>query len=334
MTSKITQKKLVNYLGDFFFTDKSTVSCDTQIHTFLKVCGDIGFPVALDKTEWSSEWKVFLGLLIHGRKQLICLPEQKVHDAELMIQHLLEQKKVTIKQVMSLAGKLNFFTRALNYGRTFLQSIFYLISPYHNRPGCYVHLTKEARADMYLWSTVMESEPYCKSFIEALDTPAQDVAWYTDASGNPNLGFGCFLNGAWMWGQCPVGIVNQFTTSSCLLELFAVTLSIVKWAQNFPNKRILIHCDNRAAVACLNNGTSWCHKCLHLLRIVAAVSIHFNMHFKAVYIATEDNGVADSLSRLQFSRFFQLVPSAQSQPEEPPPSLWPLSTKMRSSWLS
>ncbi len=61
VTTRYTQKALVNYIDDFLFTDRATEFCDAQIRVFLDICADVGFPVSDDKTEWSEEFKVFLG---------------------------------------------------------------------------------------------------------------------------------------------------------------------------------------------------------------------------------------------------------------------------------
>ena len=66
-----TKKKALNYLDDFFFTALLKMCCDGQLETFLKVCHEINFPVALEKTCWGDTLMVFLGLLIDSEKQLV-----------------------------------------------------------------------------------------------------------------------------------------------------------------------------------------------------------------------------------------------------------------------
>ncbi len=56
-----TGKKVVNYLDDFFFADRSTAHCDNQIVLFHAMCKDIGLPVSQIKTEWAAELQVFFG---------------------------------------------------------------------------------------------------------------------------------------------------------------------------------------------------------------------------------------------------------------------------------
>ena len=121
-------KKTINYLDDFFFAALLQALCDDQLDNFIKVCGEICFPVALDKTFWSSERLVFLGLLIDSVNQVVCLPKEKVEKALEMIDFFLSSKKVTVLQVQKLCGYLNFLCRCITPGRTFIMRLYSLIA--------------------------------------------------------------------------------------------------------------------------------------------------------------------------------------------------------------
>lgn len=83
------------------------------------------------------------------------------------------------------------------------------------------------KEDLAMWEAFLTSEPYYKSFIEALEMPASEVEWYTVAVGGEQLGFGCYLNGRWMYGQWPPGFIAQ-GISTCYLELLALVISVEK----------------------------------------------------------------------------------------------------------
>ena len=50
----LTKQKLVNYLDDYFFAQLLKLLCNNQVKTFLQVCGQIAFPVSLEKTFWAT----------------------------------------------------------------------------------------------------------------------------------------------------------------------------------------------------------------------------------------------------------------------------------------
>ncbi len=97
---KQTGRPNVNYLDDFLFADLGNKNCNRQISIFVSTCPTVGFPVSLSKTEWSAEFQIFLGLLLHGRLQLIGIPVQKIECAMSLIGHFRLKRKAQIRQFM------------------------------------------------------------------------------------------------------------------------------------------------------------------------------------------------------------------------------------------
>ncbi len=229
---------------------------------FMKVCESIGFLVADDKTEWAAEVQVFLGLLLHGRLQLIGIPADKLEKGLAIISFFLKKRKVTVKQFLSLAGTLNFLVQALDFGRPFLRRLYDATIPAHQHLNWHLRIGEEVKQDLLMCETFLETEPFYKNFISHLELPAKEVRRYTDASGAPHLGFRCYLNGMWYADQWPTGFVTPGVTSTCFLELVALTASVILWGPQFAGERFVIHCDNQANVAVVNNLTSKCSLCM------------------------------------------------------------------------
>ena len=80
-----TKKSLVNYLDDYFFAAMMAILCNQQLTSFLKVCEEICFPVALEKTYWRTTRLTFLGLLLDADNQLVCIPMAKLEKAICMV---------------------------------------------------------------------------------------------------------------------------------------------------------------------------------------------------------------------------------------------------------
>ena len=57
-------KPNVNYLDDYLFAAAIRTRCDYQIQMFLEICSTIKFPVAMEKTFWSTNLITFLGMLL------------------------------------------------------------------------------------------------------------------------------------------------------------------------------------------------------------------------------------------------------------------------------
>ncbi len=95
---------------------------------------------------------------------------------------------------MCVAGSLNFVCRAINYGRTFLRALYDQIAPVHNKRHWHLTISHQVKEDMGLWKQFLLEQPHNKSFLDVTETSADEVRWYTDASGSENLGYGCYLN--------------------------------------------------------------------------------------------------------------------------------------------
>ena len=84
------KKDNVNYLDDFLFAAALKWLCNQQVDEFLRICEDINFPVALEKTFWGTSILVFLGLMLDTSRQIVCIPADKIEKALLMIEEFFE----------------------------------------------------------------------------------------------------------------------------------------------------------------------------------------------------------------------------------------------------
>ena len=105
-----------NYLDDFLFIAANMVICNYLMSEFLCMCGELGIPIALDKTEWVTLSLVFLGILLDGQHMLMIIPEDKRLKAIFMIKNLLDHKKAMVKELQTLCGYLNFLNKAVISG--------------------------------------------------------------------------------------------------------------------------------------------------------------------------------------------------------------------------
>ena len=68
---------IVNYLDDFLFIGVSVKDCNKMVRSFIKLCKQLGVPIAEEKTEWGSMKMISLGILIDGENQVLSIPEDK-----------------------------------------------------------------------------------------------------------------------------------------------------------------------------------------------------------------------------------------------------------------
>ena len=133
------RKPVVNYLDDYLFVAMLASLCDKQIQIFLDLCKEIGFPVAFEKTFWSTITLVFLGLLLDTVNQMVMLLREKVLQGRAIVVKILNKKskKVTIKELQKLCGFLNFLGRAIVPGQAFTRRLYTytkssILKPHHH----------------------------------------------------------------------------------------------------------------------------------------------------------------------------------------------------------
>ena len=325
-------KILTNYLDDFLFISIDRDECGRMVQTFLVVCKRINCPISHEKTEWTSVVITFLGALLDGERHCLCIPEEKRVKALNQVRWIKNKKKATIKEIQCLTGILNFLNRAIVPGRVFTRRMYAKLrtttkdgkslKQYHH-----VNLCSEFKKDVGTWELFLENagaSALCRPFLDwdRFNT-YQEIEFFTDASGK--IGYGCFFRGKWVFGEWDRDFLSKAEPSIEFLELFALVVGLITWADELANSRIVIFCDNQAVVEMVNNTTSSCRNCMYLLRLMVLSGLRFNTRVAVKYIRSADNILADSLSRLRFDTFWHHAPEyTESKPYPVPEELWPI----------
>ena len=146
---------------------------------------------------------------------------------------------------------------------------------------------------------------------------------FLDTSGT--IGFGAICNASWTFGEWEPEFLAR-EPSIEFQELYGVTVGILNWIHRFKDRRVCLFCDSISVVFMINNMMSKCKHCMVLIRMVVLECLKLNVKLSAKYINTKKNGLADSLSRLDFQRFWHLAEGKMD--ENPTPiltKLWPVS---------
>ena len=321
-------KAPINYPDDYFFIDWLRRNCNLQIRTFLDICELIKFPVSMEKTFWGAQMLTFLGLLIDTVRQMVCIPKGKVDKAREAILDILRGKKTTtVQKIQSLTGYLNFLCKCIVPGRAFTRRLYTFYSPLM-KPHHHINIKREMREDLETWLSFLDNaQVYCRPFIDfSQELQAVDLDWYTDASGV--IGIGGHLGSSWFQAKWDPKFLKECIPSISYQELYAVTVSILLWGDRFENKSIRLNCDNQGVVGILNNNTSNCKNNMQLVRIVVRLCLRLNLRVFAKHLRTEENNLADALSRFQMDRFWKDVKKEGRTMNQfgdvLPDSIWPV----------
>ena len=134
-----------------------------------------------------------------------------------------------------------------------------------------------------------------------------DMHLFTDAS---NLAGSGFFDGEWFVVPFVLDLAWIQQMSINWREMFAIVVAAATFGRQWSGRRTMLHCDNQCVVNVISSGSCRSSDIMILVRSLFYISAMFNFEVSCCYVNTKLNSVADSLSRLQFERFFSLAPCA------------------------
>lgn len=295
-------------LDDFLIVAQSRELCESYLKQFLDVCDKIGVPMAPDKTVGPSHCLTFLGIELDTVEQEARLPSDKLSKCIELIQEFLRRKKVTLREIQSLCGLLNFACQVVLPGRAFLRRL-YEITKTLRKPHHTVKLTRGCKDDLLVWQSFLEHFNGTCFFIDERMVSNDVFQLYTDASGT--YGYGAVFGKSWFYGEWNEQWLSQNIT---VKELFPIVWAIEVWGNQMANRSICFNCDNEALVHVLNKQSSTEKNVMFLIRRLVLLSLQYNVLFSAIHLPGKLNILSDALSRLQISKFQKLMPDADPEP--------------------
>ncbi|XP_077775069.1 uncharacterized protein LOC144325502 [Podarcis muralis] len=147
---------VTHYLDDFLVASASnTGDCVVLLQAFASLTEELGVPLAAEKTEGPSTQLTYLGILLDTVAQTSSLPADKIITLRRVIEELVPLRKVTLRQLQSLLGHLNFACRVVAPGRPFCSRLARLTSGLQ-APQHRVRLSSQVRADLSIWMEFLE----------------------------------------------------------------------------------------------------------------------------------------------------------------------------------
>ena len=266
----------------------------------LKVCETVGFKVNPSKTVQPTTQIEFLGIWIDTGSFELRLSDVRLADLMEELTMWMPRKRAKKRALLSLIGKLTFAARVVRAGRSFLRRMIDAstrVKHLHH----YVKLDNSFKADLRWWTIFLKDWNGISIMYEPVWLNNCDMELYTDAS---NLAIAGYYRGDWFVElTSPVTSINY-------REFRGVVLSAATWGHQWTSKRILFHCDNLSVVHIMNSGTSRSTSLMSMLRSLLYLAAVHQFEFRAVYINTHANTIADALSRLDFYKFWHLAPDA------------------------
>ena len=294
-----------HYLDDALLGGKcGTSECADLLSTTLQVCNQLGVPIAGHKTVQPTTRLTFLGLELQTSPVMqVRVPPDKREHAQKMLHSFLLKRKVLVKELESLVGKLAFLCRAIWPGRAFLRRLYDLLSQ-GKKKSHHISLSLEVKRDLHMWLKFLENYNGV-SMIRMIDTGQWDEQMWSDSAGN--IGWAALYKKSWIQGLWPESW-KSINISMALKEIVPVALALVTFGPDMARKKILMWNDNQTVVNILTKRSARCPRIMDYVRLIVQTCMQYEIDFVIRYVPSKDNSVCDALSRYQMSRFSQVAP--------------------------
>ena len=147
---------VLHIFDDFLFIAPSRVKCSEDIHKFLDMCNFLGVPIAQEKKVGPDTTLQFAGIELDSVRQKARLPLDKLTKCRTLLHHFHKKRSVTLREMQSLIGFLNFCCSVVIPGRAFLRRLIEVISGL-TRPYHHIRLNRESKHDIRMWLTFLDN---------------------------------------------------------------------------------------------------------------------------------------------------------------------------------
>ena len=308
---------LLHYLHDYIFVSASMDKAMGQKSRFMSACSHFGIPLEMSKLEGPSTCLTFLGIEVDTNALQLRLPADKLLKLKLALSQCLYHKVITKRDLESLTGLLQFATKVIRPGRSFLRQL-HAMQSIGCHPNHHICLNVAVRADITWWYLFAEAWNGI-SMLWDTGTLQPEFILFSDASGS--WGCGACWGNQWFHLRWPVNL--QFL-SIAVKELIPVIIAAALFGHRWRGRLIQLSVDNMSVVHILNSTYSRDPHLMHLIRILVFLAAHFDFWFRAQHIEGKYNNLADALSRNNVSTFKSHFSQTVDHSSEIPASLMSL----------
>lgn len=237
--------RMIIYLDDILIMNQSRNDILSDLSTVLTTLEGLGFLINKKKSIMEpSQTMEFLGYTVKSTLLTLSLPREKVTKIKNSCKQMLEQKKVSVRDMAQLIGQLTATNQAILPGPLHYRSLQILKTKALHSGGHYDHqiyITQEVEIELQWWLTKLDHWNG-----KALLRPDPHLTIQSDAS-LQGWGANCQntkIRG--LWGE------EEKTLHINQLELKAAMFAVQSLAKDIQNKHVLLQLDNKTAVVYIN----------------------------------------------------------------------------------
>jgi hypothetical protein len=302
-------KIVVHYVDDFLFVVSLPMHlAKDKLDEALRLCDELGIPMAADKTEGPTSALVFLGIHLDAANMRASLPHQRLEDLKQLAALWVKKKeRATIHELQSLTGILNFACKVVRPGRYYLRRIINHTSRMLRtlkNPGSWAAwlIPPAVKEDIQWWLDFADKWNGISLLYEAdwheSNSTNSTLELETDACGT---GFGAVYKGEWFagtWSAEQLKVAHRVKHISMpYLELHTLVQAAATWGHQWSRRKVRFLTDAEVNVQAILAKDSKDPHSMHLLRQLCTIAAKHGFDFQCSHIPGLTNVAADALSR-------------------------------------
>ena len=242
-------KHILHLLDDFLTIDPPNYTAERTMALMTMIFNRLSIPLATHQTLGPTTCLEYLGIILDIEKLEARLPQDKVDRICEFIKIILHESSCTKRELLQLLGHMNFASRVIIPGRSFVSYLIELSTSVTVKElHYYVHLNKECRVDLQFWLPFLESWNGINMFYDNSYTSNFNMELCTDASSTK--GYGGYFQGKWFSSSWPNDIPSpkDKNVSIAFLELYPIVVASLLWGFEWKCKKILFWYDTKPLI--------------------------------------------------------------------------------------
>jgi hypothetical protein len=290
---------MCHILDDFLLVTFDDKDAEIKLERFLEICAKVGIPMVVEKTE-TGPILIFMGITLDTIAMESRLPDEKVERCTKLLKEFQKAKKVSVRELQSLAGLLNFACSVIVPGRAFLQRLFMLLrGPLGLKsPFDMIYLSKGAKEDLKVWEYYFLNYNYHTMFLPSNITSQTtlDLQWAISTTG-----MAAICQGKWVWVPWPQEWLVK--KNLVLKGLTAVLLAFTTFGDEWENSRVSLSSSHGKLVKVLNKQSNKEASYMSIVRPIVSLLLKRNIELHMIDDPSVCNTKAHIISVHQVSPY-------------------------------
>ena len=313
MTLRGVRGAIIRYVDDYLLVCGDREQAERDLAVMVETARMAGFTIQNSKVTAPCKSLEFLGIVIDISAGVLRISADRMAEVKGILADAIGAKRMSKRRLLKIIGKLAFSARVVRTGRAFLGRLIGLAKTVEHLHH-HVSISQAAKADLIWWNECIQS--HNGSRLIYVDWSVGTVHHvFTDAS---DYGSGGVKGNDWFALVYVGGFEPLRHHSINWRELHVAVKALVTWAPALSGSKVIFHIDNMVTCNLLNKLYSPVPTLMELVRAWCLTLEAHSIEVAVVYIPTDENKLADAISRGDISLFKSLHSGSPAQ-------VWPAS---------